>query len=205
MYLKVCGLREEENAIAILDIHPEWMGFIFVPSSPRYYNDAVDPVNISAVKGVKKVGVFVNQNADDILNLQKKYNLDMIQLHGDESIETCKYLKEQGLSIIKAFRVSDEFDFSLVNTYTPYIDLILFDTAGKSYGGNGVTFDWAVLNEHRFHKPFLLSGGIGPVSAAAIKAFAHPDMIGVDVNSRFETAPGIKDVEKLKLFKQQIA
>jgi phosphoribosylanthranilate isomerase len=205
MDLKVCGLRESGNIAAILDLHPEWIGFIFVPSSPRYYGDAADAADIITIAGAKKIGVFVNQDTSDILDLHKKYRLDMVQLHGDEAPDTCRYLKEKGLAIIKAFRVNEEFDFSTVSAYTPYIDLILFDTSGNLQGGNGITFDWSVLGEHRFHKLFLLSGGIGPESLEALKNFTHPDMIGVDVNSRFETSPGVKDVEKLKLFKQQIS
>ena len=205
MLLKVCGMRERDNIKDVLALQPQWMGFIFEPSSPRYFPRAANPSSLFEVIGaVKKVGVFVNDDEEVMLSFQQQHALDYIQLHGDESVETCRQLKQAGIKVIKAFRVNDMFDFSIVDSYTPYADLFLFDASGTLFGGNGVAFNWQLLKRHRFNKPFLLSGGIGPDSVNQLLAFEHPEMIGVDVNSKFETAPGIKDAKALLLFQQQI-
>jgi len=206
MKIKVCGLRESENVKAIAAIQPQWLGFIFTPASPRYFLNAQKQADISAVpSGIKKVGVFVNEDETEILRIKNLYQLDYVQLHGDENVDVCKRLKEKDVAIIKAFRVRNEFDFSVVNTFAPFVDLFLFDTAGKSYGGNGIRFDWKLLKGKKFDRPFLLSGGIRLEDVELLKSFHHPDMAGIDVNSRFEIAAGLKDVEALKLFKQQIS
>ena len=206
MLLKLCGLRERDNIEAVLALQPQWVGFIFEPSSPRYFLHANTPANIFEINGaVKKVGVFVNEDENVIMNFQERYGLDLIQLHGNESAETCKQLKERGIKIIKAFRTSNEFDFTIPGDYAPHVELFLFDAVGQLHGGNGIAFNWELLSKHRFGKPFLLSGGIGPNNVNALKSFKHPDMTGVDVNSRFETSPGIKNAEALYLFQQQIA
>jgi phosphoribosylanthranilate isomerase len=206
MLLKVCGLRERDNVAAIAALQPQWMGFIFVASSPRYFLEAKDPAIISEISNkIKTVGVFVNESEEMILKTMQLYSLDLAQLHGDEGTDFCKGLTEQGIKIIKVFRVHDVFDFSIVETYAPYAELFLFDTAGKLFGGNGVSFDWQILSKHRFSKPFLLSGGISPADTDALISFRHPDMIGVDVNSKFEITAGVKNIEAIQLFKQQIA
>jgi phosphoribosylanthranilate isomerase len=205
MLLKVCGLRERENVAAIAAIKPQWMGFIFSPVSPRYYNDASEPASIASIpKGIYKTGVFVNADEEKVMNLHNQHQLDYIQLHGYESVEFCKNLSSKGIKIIKAFALTPEFDFSMTEDYAPYASLFLFDSAGKLLGGNGVQFNHALLKGKRFSKPFLLSGGIGPDDVPALKNLHHPDMIGVDVNSRFEDAPGLKNVSALELFSQQI-
>jgi len=206
MKLKVCGLREDENVKAVAALKPQWMGFIFAASSPRYFLSAKDPAKLLNIDdSISKVGVFVNEEESEVVQLQETYQLDYVQLHGDESVEMCRSLKERDTAVIKVFRVHDKFDFSIVESFTPYVELFLFDTAGKLYGGNGLRFNWDLLTGKRFSRQFLLSGGIGPEDAELVKSFQHPDMIGVDVNSHFETSPGVKDVAALKLFQQQIA
>jgi phosphoribosylanthranilate isomerase len=206
MLLKVCGLRERDNVEAVLALQPEWVGFIFEPTSPRYFLHAHNLASGLNIYGaIKKVGVFVNQDADVILNLKQQYALDLIQLHGDESVAFCKQLKQNGIKIIKAFSINDLFEFSELEKYAPYVTLFLFDAQGPLRGGNGIPFNWELLKKHRFAKPFLLSGGIGPDSLAGLRNFSHPDMIGVDVNSKFEVSPGIKNTKALYLFQQQIA
>jgi phosphoribosylanthranilate isomerase len=206
MLLKVCGLRELENVNAIAAIKPQWMGFIFSPASPRYFYEAENPAAITDIPNeTDKVGVFVNEDEKHILNIYMQHQLDYVQLHGHESVEDCKSLFEKGIRLIKAFGVNDGFDFSITEDYAPYVSFFLFDTAGKSAGGNGIQFNHGLLEGKRFAKPFLLSGGIGPDDALLVTNFRHPDMIGVDVNSRFEISPGLKNTEALKLFKEQIS
>jgi phosphoribosylanthranilate isomerase len=205
MLLKVCGLRERQNVTAIAALKPQWMGFIFSPVSPRYFNDAREPAMTAEIpKDIYKTGVFVNADEETVLNIYNQHSLDYVQLHGDESVEFCKNLSSKGIKIIKAFSITGEFDFSITEDYASCVSLFLFDAAGELRGGNGVQFNHDLLKDKRFNKPFLLSGGIGPGDAAALKNLHHPDLIGVDVNSRFEDAQGLKNVEALQLFSRQI-
>lgn len=206
MNLKVCGLRENENVKAIAALKPQWMGFIFHSASPRYFLNAKNQTDLLSIpSSIKKVGVFVNASADEINRVQELYNLDYVQLHGDESVDFCKQLHINGIKIIKAFRINEEFDFTIAGSYSPFVEHFLFDASGKEYGGNGIVFNWDLLKNKRFSKPFLLSGGIGMEQVVALKSFPHPDVIGVDINSRFEISPGFKDVAGIQLFQQQIA
>lgn len=206
MKLKICGLREDENVKTITALKPQWMGFIFYEASPRHFLNAAKPVNMASIlPPIMKVGVFVNANLDEILRIKNLYALDYVQLHGDESADYCRKAQERGIKIIKAFRTDEQFDFSKTDDYGPHVELFLFDASGKEYGGNGILFNWELLNGKRFVRPFLLSGGIGLEQVDALKKFNHPDMMGVDVNSRFEIKPGLKDVAALQLFQQQIA
>lgn len=205
MKLKVCGLREDENVKAIAALQPQWLGFIFHSASPRYFMSAKNPVDLLSIPlSFKKVGVFVNSTIDEVVRLHKLYSLDYTQLHGDENADFCKQLQMNGIKIIKAFRINESFDFASVDSYLPFVELFLFDASGKEYGGNGITFNWELLKNKRFSKPFLLSGGIGLEQVEALKSFDHPDLAGVDVNSRFESSPGLKDVLAVQLFQQQI-
>lgn len=181
------------------------MGFIFASTSPRYFRSAKEPADLKSLpSSIKKVGVFVNETSDRVKEITQQHNLNAIQLHGYETPEYCASLQSLGIEIIKAFSVDDDFDFSIIETYTPFVDYFLLDTKGKQAGGNGIAFDWNILNGKRFSKPFLLSGGISSEHAEAIKNFSHPDCIGIDINSRFEISPGVKDVNAIRLFLQQI-
>ena len=201
MKIKVCGLTNTENAVAVVALPINYYGMIFYPKSPRNV-DRNSAIRVSkAVKPNRNgVGVFVNAPIDKILSAIADIALTTIQLHGDESPEQCQELKLSGLTVIKAFRINDSFNFETVNRYEPYCNYFLLDTAGKIQGGTGSKFDWEILNKYTGKVPFFLSGGIGPEDAHALKQIRHPGFYGIDLNSRFETAPGIKDIALLKQF-----
>jgi len=196
--IKVCGMRDAENIREVEALGIDLMGFIFWPKSSRYVSDCPSylPSN------VKRVGVFVNENIEKVKQTAHDYALDFIQLHGSESPEYCTLLK--GHHLIKAFNIATKVDFAQAKVYEGLVDYFLFDTKGKSVGGNGEKFDWSVLSAYDGNTPFLLSGGIGPEDAEQVKSFNHPQCIGIDLNSRFEIAPGLKDINKLKQFLEQL-
>jgi phosphoribosylanthranilate isomerase len=205
MKTKICGLREQQNTLELAELHPEWMGFIFVETSPRYFLNATEPVNLKSLpKAINKVGVFVDGTIENVRSIVQQHGLDMVQLHGDESPEYCAMLQSHNLKVIKAFNIDAQFEPLTTEAYTPFVDYFLFDTKGLQPGGNGVAFNWNLLHDKRFSKPFLLSGGISPNHADVLKQFKHPDCIGIDINSRFESAPGVKDVSLIRSFLQQI-
>lgn len=205
MKTKICGLRQQQNVTELVSLAPDWMGFIFSPNSPRYFNSAKESADIKSLPAsIKKVGVFVNETLELVKSTIQQHGLDAIQLHGSETPEYCASLQSSDIEIIKAFSVDDNFDFSITETYSPFVDYFLFDTKGKQAGGNGIAFNWNILKDKRFAKPFLLSGGISPEHADAIKNFSHPDCIGIDINSRFEISPGMKDVALIRSFLQKI-
>jgi phosphoribosylanthranilate isomerase len=146
------------------------------------------------------VGVFVDENAFEIMALAKNLGLEWVQLHGNENPKTCQMLKRQGLKIIKAFSVDENFNFAITQQYEKVANFFLFDTKTKSHGGSGEKFDWAILEKYDGHIPFFLSGGIGPDDVESILKINHPKLTGVDINSGFEDAPGLKNIEKLKKF-----
>jgi phosphoribosylanthranilate isomerase len=148
----------------------------------------------------RKVGVFVNEIREAMLAAAGKYGLQAVQLHGEESPQLCRQLKEKGLLVFKAFSVDEDFDFEKLASYEGTCDFYLFDTKGQQYGGNGTTFNWDVLKRYAFPTPFFLSGGIGLEHAEQIKTLSLPALKGIDINSRFETAPALKDVDKVAAF-----
>ena len=196
--IKVCGMREAENIREVEALGIDMMGFIFWPKSSRYVSERPEYLP----KHVKRVGVFVNEDPEQVKRLAADYRLDYIQLHGQESPEQISHLSPltSHLSIIKAFNIATAEDLLQTQPYEGVADLFLFDTKGKSVGGNGEKFDWDVLDAYHGSTPFLLSGGIGPDDAERVNAFHHPKCIGIDLNSRFELSPGLKDVNKLKEF-----
>ena len=202
---KVCGMKFSGNIEQVALLQPDFMGFIFYPKSPRYVGD-LDPSSLQAFgHQIKKVGVFVNESAENMLKISKQFFLDYLQLHGNESLETCAKLQNEGGKVIKAFSVGNNFDFQVLNGYKPHVDAFLFDTKGEHYGGNGTAFDWSILNKYDNEKPFFLSGGIGLENIANLQNMTELNIIAIDVNSRFELEPGLKDVEKLKDLKEKIA
>ena len=198
MIVKVCGMRDAENIRQLETLGIDWMGMIFWPKSKRHVS--MPPVYLP--QHVRKVGVFVDASLDAIRQHVEDYQLDIIQLHGQESTETLKALKP--LTLIKAFNIATPEDLQKTVAYEGLADYFLFDTKGESVGGNGEKFDWSVLDSYQGETPFLLSGGIGPEDAQDVESFRHPKCIGIDLNSRFETEPGLKDITKLKQFLEAI-
>lgn len=202
LIVKVCGMRDADNIRATEKLGIDWLGFIFWPKSSRYV--AAPPAYLPQC--AKRIGVFVDASTDDVLQHVADYGLHAIQLHGHESPEYIKALSatHHQLSIIKAFNIATPADLEQTKPYKNLVDYFLFDANGKSIGGNGTQFDWTVLKEYHGQTPFLLSGGIGPDDAEHVKAFRHPQLAGIDLNSRFEVAPALKDIQKLTTFLTQL-
>ena len=194
MKLKICGMKFENNISEINNLNPDFMGFIFWPNSKRFFSEKT--IDISST--IKKVGVFVNQDYDLIINKINQFNLDFVQLHGNESSEFCNKIKAH-CRVIKVFNIGKEFDFKKLNLFEKVCDYFLFDTKGESYGGNGIKFDWKILKKYNSKKPFLLSGGIDIIDfpdVLNIQKLKIP-LLGIDINSKFETKPGLKDYKKI--------
>ena len=187
-------MREADNIRDVEALGIDMMGFIFWPKSSRYVSQRPDYLP----KRVKRVGVFVDEDPEQVKRLADDYALDYIQLHGQESPSYIFQLR--GLHVIKAFNISIAEDLLQTQPYEGLVDFFLFDAKGKSVGGNGEKFNWDVLDAYQGATPFLLSGGIGSDDAERVNAFYHPKCIGIDLNSRFELSPGLKDVAKLKEF-----
>ncbi|MBL0274294.1 MAG: phosphoribosylanthranilate isomerase [Chitinophagaceae bacterium] len=205
MNIKVCGITEMKQLQQLDGLDIDFAGLIFYKESPRYIGDKISKKELkSADFDLKKVGVFVNPEMIDVLDAIDEYGLDAVQLHGDESPEMCEDLSSE-VEVIKAFRVTDGTDIDkMVAPYDAVCDYYLFDTGGlkESLGGTGQQFDWSILTKAKIEKPFFLSGGIGVDDAAKVKAFTHPDFFGIDINSRFEKSPGVKDMGAVLQFRQ---
>ena len=193
-------MRESENIEQVAQLGVDMMGFIFYPKSPRYVSQAVN--RSDSDRKVCRVGVFVNDSIPDMVDRIHSFSLNAVQLHGGESREVCEQLREANgeIKIIKAISVSDAGDIQKYKEYVGAVDYFLFDTKCKTVGGSGEQFDWQVLQQYDGETPFLLSGGIGPEDVERLKAFQHPKCIGIDLNSKFEIEPALKDVEKLRKF-----
>ena len=198
-------MTDPENVQEIAATNPDFMGFIFYPGSLRYIGDKpADSLFRSVPSHIRKTGVFVNEDITAIIDSVKLFGLDLVQLHGNEPAEYCKYLKNEGLTIIKAFGINNLSDFKIPEPYMDVCEYFLFDTKTERYGGSGHKFDWVRINEYHLDKPFFLGGGIGPEDATLIKQMNHPHLFAVDINSRFETRPGIKEIKKIKDFINEI-
>ena len=199
MKLKVCGMREPHNISQLLELRPDFMGFIFYGKSPR---NAEGVLNMELLKEfpetTKKVGVFVNSPIQAVKEKVREYKLDYVQLHGDESVEYVGELFAIGINVIKVFSVGQEFDFDRLKPYKGLVDFFLFDTKGKERGGNGKVFNWEVLNDYPYDVPYFLSGGIDLENLEDI-AHIKVQPYAIDVNSKFELEPGLKDIERLKM------
>ena len=204
MNLKICGMKNENNILDVADLNPGYMGFIFSEKSPRYFNSLIPEIS----KDIKKIGVFVNSTFDYIRGKVEKHDLQGVQLHGGESPELCAKLKELDLIVIKVFSIKNQFDFKVLEPFEDVCNYYLFDTKGKEPGGNGYTFNWNVLKKYPSIKPYFLSGGIGPQEMDSLLLFLkRPESelcCTFDLNSKFETAAGLKDVTKLKAFNQRL-
>lgn len=211
MKLKICGMKYQDNITQVAQLQPDYLGFIFYKKSARDFYTTIPKIS----KSIKKTGVFVNEDLDVVIEKINTFNLQAVQLHGNESPEYCDALchaklvsAPQQLEIIKVFSIKDKFDFSVLQPYETVCDYYLFDTKGKLPGGNGYTFNWNVLSDYPSTKPFFLSGGIGLDQIKDIKTFMQSDAskycYALDVNSKFEIKPGLKHIEDLKTFKYDV-
>jgi len=197
MKIKVCGLRDADNIKAVAALEPDYMGFIFYNKTPRFVDDIGIEILNAIPAHINKTAVFVDESAKTISALIDKYNFDFVQLHGNETPAFCKALRDQAI-VIKAFGVHNEFDFSQLSKYKNKVDLFLFDAKTDIHGGSGKTFDWDILDKYDMDIPFFLSGGLSPDNLEEVKKITHSQFYGVDLNSKFEISPGMKDIEKLE-------
>lgn len=210
LLVKVCGMRALDNISSVAGLDIDWMGFIFYGPSRRFVGqqdqELVNQIITATDQNeVKRIGVFVNEPVERIVDQVNKYQFFAVQLHGDESPGFCSQLKATtGKKIIKVFSVKDTFDFSKLKAYETHVDYFLFDTRGKLPGGNGQTFDWTLLKKYPSQIPFLISGGIQADMADQIKQIDLPLCVGVDINSGFEIEPALKDTQKIKTFLQDL-
>lgn len=189
-------MRDLYNIRQLEEFSPDFMGFIFYPKSPRYVGES--PIIPKLSSKINKVGVFVNENPESVIEKAKKHHLNYVQLHGAEGVEIGKQIKSQGIRIIKAVSISTDFDFKTLSDFIGIADYFLFDTPGSGYGGHGHAFDWDILNQYPYDTPFLIAGGVSPENISALLGYSHPQFYGIDVNSKFEVSPGLKDIEALK-------
>jgi phosphoribosylanthranilate isomerase len=203
--VKICGLRDEKNIQAVAALKPDLMGFIFYPESKRYVgkNFKLPEIRDISLK-TKTVAVFVNETLDRVVEIVQTHQFNYIQLHGSESPQYCSNLAAKGLKILKAFGIHATFDWSLVLPYQDVCDFFLFDTSTKGYGGSGEKFEWNVLCQYAGSCPFFLSGGIGPNDVESIQNMNHKQFAGIDINSKFEVEPGLKDINLLENFLNQL-
>lgn len=199
MIVKVCGMKYPDNIDAVGNLFPDFMGFIFYPLSVRYVL-STPPSNIKVPNTIGRIGVFVNEDSQIIEQHIVDYRLSGVQLHGNELPSTCSYFKKKGLTVFKAFGISEDFNFKSLIDYVDVVDMFVFDTKVKTHGGSGQKFDWSHLDNYTYSVPFLLSGGISENDASEVKKINHPALAGVDLNSCFEIKPGLKDVSKLTHF-----
>lgn len=195
--IKVCGMKQPHNILELLTLKPDYMGLIFYDKSPRFVDEPIGD-SILLPDSIILTGVFVNETLPVIEQKAKKYVLKAVQLHGQETPEFCGLIQKSGLQTIKAFGISEEFDWSQLEPYQNNIDLFLFDTKTKSHGGSGQKFDWSLLNNYKLNKPYFISGGIGMEDIDALVDHIDNRLIGVDLNSKFEESPGLKSIELLK-------
>ncbi|MDE6344182.1 MAG: phosphoribosylanthranilate isomerase [Muribaculaceae bacterium] len=203
MMLKICGMRDPENIMSVSCLTPMLIGFIFHAGSPRNA-EGLDPKIVKDLPPyVRPVAVFVNATAPEITDITTRYGIRVIQLHGEEPPQFCSDMRRRGFAVIKAIKIPAGADSSFLSLLEPYrgnVDMLLFDTSGKAPGGNGYKFDWSLLDNYSLDIPYMLSGGIGPDDINAVKEAMKPGLAGIDLNSRFETSPGFKDVAKLSNF-----
>lgn len=193
-------MRDPSNIVDVMELLPDYMGFIFYKDSPRYVGEDFEMPAISS--SIQKTGVFVNEQTDRIIRTVSDYQLDLVQLHGNETVDQCKKLKDAGIEIVKAFSVDENFNFEAVDPYKNYVRFFLFDTKGKYYGGNASTFDWSLLKKYDQSVPFFLSGGISAESVKDTKQFSNLNIYALDANSGVEASPGVKEVNKVQELKR---
>ena len=204
MKLKVCGMKYQDNILKVSALKPDYMGFIFYEKSPRFVSKSISEIP----KTIKKVGVFVNASTDTITKNIDEFGLNVVQLHGDETAEFCKNIRTKNVEIIKVFSVKNNFNFKKLKPFEAHVDYFLFDTKGPNPGGNGYCFDWSILENYDSKIPYFLSGGIGLEEIETLNEFknsaAAKQCYAIDVNSKFEIEPALKDSIKLKKFIERL-
>ena len=202
MKFKICGMSNFKNIKDVSELNPDYMGFIFWEKSLRFINNSTP----NLTSNIKKTGVFVDQSIDYIENKIKEHKLQAVQLHGKETPDYCDLINQLGVETIKAFSVSEGFNFKNLKSYEKYCNFYLFDTKGKLPGGNGFSFDWKILKNYLSKKPFFLSGGVGSDHIEEIHELLKTDLpiYAIDVNSKFEIIPGIKNIKELTQFKREL-
>lgn len=205
MKLKVCGMKYPENAGAVAALGPDYMGFIFYKPSKRYCGETLTPEFVKALPvSIIKTGVFVNETLEEVLRICFLYGFKAVQLHGHESPEFCLACKNAGLEVIKVFHVGETMDWSILQPYKKVADYFLFDTKTPEYGGSGNRFNWEILNDYDNEVPLFLSGGVDERILAESDTLKNVNIYALDVNSRFELEPGLKDVERIKKFAESL-
>lgn len=200
MKLKVCGLKHEHNIKELMQLPIDYMGFIFYKKSPRFVGENLSFDFMRTIpRHIKKTGVFVNENNYSIFDKIAHYDLNMVQLHGNETPELCSELKPH-VKVMKAFQIQDDFDFKQLENYLSVVDYFLFDSPAPNYGGSGKTFNWKILKNYNYTIPFFLSGGINENHIKEIKQQNISQLVAIDINSKFETEPGLKNIEHIKQF-----
>lgn len=206
MKIKVCGMRDSENIIRLAELKPDYIGLIFYPLSSRCAENPDVQILENLSHSIKLVGVFVDAAIQEIVKKVMEFGLDAVQLHGSESVAYCDELRKsltetlngRQVEIFKAFGLSAEFSFEILDDYMPVCDFFLFDTKSPSHGGSGMAFDWDLLAKYSGPKPYFLSGGLSPENISGISKFADKYLYGVDLNSKFEIKPGLKNIDSLK-------
>lgn len=205
MKLKVCGMRESQNIRELLLLNPDYMGFIFYGKSPRNVGESLNEELLKSFpESVQKVGVFVNASLEFVKQQVAKYGLNLVQLHGDESPSYVADLFAVGIRVMKVFSVGEAFDFKQLGRYNPFVEYFLFDTKGKARGGNGEVFNWELLRDYDQKVPFFLSGGIDLENVDELEKLEGMNIHAIDVNSKFELEPGLKDIKSLEILKRQL-
>lgn len=206
LQIKVCGMRDTQNIDSISELHPNYLGFIFFKKSPRYAAFVNPQVVRELPTDVTPVAVFLNETISQICDICEVYGITTVQLHGEETPEFCRELVDRGFTVIKAEALTATEDIERLKPYEGVVSMFVFDTKTPlgPNGGTGRKWDWSILNAYNLTTPYLLSGGIGPEDAEQIRTLTLRGLSGVDVNSRFEISPGLKNVELLVEFINQI-
>lgn len=208
--LKICGMRKPANIAAVIELQPDYMGFLMYPGSKRFIA-GLDPSVVKAIPGaIKTTGVFVDEEPEAVKAAVELYHFKAVQLHGKESPDYCRKLKValaagnagNPVEIVKAFGIDESFDFSILSAYENDVDYFLFDTQTAEHGGSGKSFNWRLLENYTLNKPYFLSGGIGPEHVQELQQISDSRFYAMDVNSRFELSPALKDIATLTQFKQ---
>lgn len=193
-------MKHAANIAVVAELQPAYMGFIFYPKSPRFIDNVSAELIKYVPKSIKTTGVFVDEDIEVVKSLVFKHDLKAVQLHGSESVAYCQEIKLTGVEVFKAFGVNENFDFAQLANYESVVDYFLFDTQTTSHGGSGKVFNWELLRYYTLNTPYFLSGGIDITHTESVKKINDPRLYALDINSKFELEPGLKDVDKIKEF-----